>query len=528
KGADAGNVVVNHTGTITSHGDDSIGIFAQSVGGGGGNGALSISSPIWMAADAILKTAIGGIGDATGIFDGKSGTVTVNSTGDIFMFGANSTAEKTQSINGGGGNIEMFLDISKQAVELGDAGFELPVDTGDIAAKNTLIELGSKLASGFTAAVVEKTRIGDAFTFLRNSPAAILQSIGGGGGSAAQDVVVNSDATVDLEARLGAQNTNNSSGGAVAESRTGNVATQGDYSAGSSTQSIGGGGGYLRMSVTEVEDEFASGLGSKTATVTLGADPSFTNNGGDLTQTFVGDTSTAGDMSPALEVQSIGAGGGIAKIDGMDTVEVIMGAQDNSTGDGGNINFTNTGNLSTNGLLSHVAVIQSIGGGGGFVLTGLPRSQVTVTPSAANGGNGGNINFAQVGNVFVGGDRSFGIFAQSLGGGGGLVDDFFADAAGGAGSSGAITINFDSNLLATGTNNIGIFAQSRALFGSQGNINISLTDNKTIQVNDSGIGVKISGGANNLFVNNGGSVIAASTLNHPDGYAVVGEEGNET
>ncbi|HSH02195.1 MAG TPA: hypothetical protein VLL52_06700, partial [Anaerolineae bacterium] len=308
-------------------------------------------------------------------------------------------------------------------------------------------------------------------------------------------------------------------------------------SAASSTQSIGGGGGYLRMSVTEVEDEFATGQGSKTATVTLGSDPSFSNHAGAVTQTYVGTASTSGNMSSGLEVQSIGAGGGIAKISGTDTVEVIIGAQDNSTGDGGAINLTNTGALATNGLLSHAAVIQSIGGGGGFVLTGLDQSKVTVTPSAANGGSGGAINFAQVGDVTVGGDRSFGIFAQSLGGGGGLVDDFFADSAGGTGSSSTVNIAFNGNLTATGTNNIGIFAQSRSS-EAQGNITVDLSDNKTILVNDSGIGVKISGGADNSFTNHGGFVIAASEINPnaipgvmmiaPDGYTVVGEEGNET
>ena len=88
-GGDSGNVVVNHTGSITSNGDNWYGIFAQSVSGGGGSVGTSISSPIWTAADLAISALIGGRDGSAG----RTGTVTVNTTGDITMNGASSQAQ---------------------------------------------------------------------------------------------------------------------------------------------------------------------------------------------------------------------------------------------------------------------------------------------------------------------------------------------------------------------------------------------------------------------------------------------------
>ncbi|OKH17140.1 hypothetical protein NIES208_10680 [[Limnothrix rosea] IAM M-220] len=537
-GADGGDVTINHTGSIISNGDNSYGVFAQSVGGGGGNSAYSVSSPLWTALDAVIKTISGSGFEITSeevipteSSSGMSGEVTINRTGDIMMLGANSQATNNQGINGGGGNTNLFLDFS-------DFGDE-PISPTDDDALNAEIQVGSNDAENATANLMTVVQKGNMVTMAENSAGSRTQSIGGGGGNVNQDIVVDQSTDLNLTAVLGAINTNNSGGGSVEETREGDIFTQGDYSAGSSTQSIGGGGGYLRLGI--LQNDGGSGIadGDQLAKITLGSDPSFNNDGNTVLQTLAGSIRTGGDMSPGLEVQSIGAGGGIAKVSGADSVEAVMGAQDDSTGDGKDVTVVNTGNLETDGLLSHAAVVQSIGGGGGFVLTGLDKSLVTVTPSAANGGDGGNIDFEQIGNISVGGDRSFGLFVQSLGGGGGLVDDFYADSAGGLGASGKVDVVLDGDLTATGEENVGLYAQSRSAQSTQGDIDITLTDDKTIWVNDSGIGVKISGGAENSFTNEGGYVIAASegdpsmselgmiTMSTPDGYTVVGEEGNE-
>src|SRR5690606_39401180 len=77
-GADSGDVIVNHSGIIQVDGENSYGIFAQSVSGGGGTAGLSIAAPEVMAADYVTSTLIGGRDGAKG----TAGSVVVNSTGD--------------------------------------------------------------------------------------------------------------------------------------------------------------------------------------------------------------------------------------------------------------------------------------------------------------------------------------------------------------------------------------------------------------------------------------------------------------
>ena len=126
-GADSGNVTVTNTGSITVSGADSYGIYAQSVSGGGGDAGYSLSAPAGMAvADAIYSTLLGG--GSTG----QAGTVTINSTGDITVSGQDSMAQFAQSVNGGGGNVNVYLDYSHQEVNVDADGNALPGNGGII------------------------------------------------------------------------------------------------------------------------------------------------------------------------------------------------------------------------------------------------------------------------------------------------------------------------------------------------------------------------------------------------------------
>ena len=88
-GGDGLDVTVNNSGTLTTTSQFSAGIFAQAVGGGGGNGAF---------AGGIA--AIGGSGGE----GGTGHTVTVNNIGSITTGGSDSQGILAQSIGGGGGN----------------------------------------------------------------------------------------------------------------------------------------------------------------------------------------------------------------------------------------------------------------------------------------------------------------------------------------------------------------------------------------------------------------------------------------
>src|SRR5581483_7751153 len=116
----------------------------------------------------------------------------------------------------------------------------------------------------------------------------------------------------------------------------------------------GGGGGRAVVDVSTVpattNSSGAASSGS-TATVGLGADPSFGNHGGNLDLRLAGDTVTLGDYSPGLVLQSIGAGGGQAYLSGLKSATINIGAADGSTGDGGNIQLSRTGAIKTAGQL---------------------------------------------------------------------------------------------------------------------------------------------------------------------------------
>ncbi len=534
-GANGGDVLVNHSGSIISNGNNAYGIFAQSVGGAGGNAGFSISAPVWTATDYVFSSVLGAKEGTAG----KAGTVTVNTTGDIVMNGANSQAVLTQSVNGGGGNTETFLDFSEKAVQLGDGGIELPPNDGVAENVKAIIKgtlgLGGNLISDATGSVVEQTHIGSLYTSAEQSIASLTQSVGGGGGNSTTNVVVNDIADVDLTAVLGGVNTDNSAGGDVTSERDGDVATFGYVSGGGSTQSIGGGGGRLVMNVTTVETEDPETLGTKNATVVLGADPSFFNDGGDINLDLAGKIYTEGDYSSAQVVQTIGAGGGESYLLGFDTSIVTLGALDGSTGDGGAINLTNTGGVVvidetevvvsaiTEGRRSHGFVLQSIGGGGGLVTTDLDQADVTLKLSEANGGDGGAISFTNTGYIQTSGDGSFGILAQSLGGGGGVVDDWFLGSAGGTGSGGAIDLDLTGNIVTTGENSSAVFAQSDGGSGA-GDVSVKLDG---VIVGGSGsaertAAVRIDGGAANSL-----SVSEESFVFGLNNQAILGGDGNE-
>ena len=85
--------------------------------------------------------------------------------------------------------------------------------------------------------------------------------------------------------------------------------------------------------------------------------------------------------------------------------------------------------------------------------------------SGGAGGNGGDVTVVSAGNIITHGTGAYGIFAQSVGGGGGLAGDLgnglsFAGSVGGAGSAGDVHIIHTGNITTYGDDADGIFAQS--------------------------------------------------------------------
>ncbi|QKQ27263.1 autotransporter outer membrane beta-barrel domain-containing protein [Candidatus Reidiella endopervernicosa] len=529
-GADSGDITIDHTGSIVVDGDNGYGIFAQTVSGGGGSAGIAISRSLWTAADYVLPLLLGSKDGSNGV----AGSVTVNSSGTIAVTGDNSQAIFAQSVNGGGGDVELFLDLSQNAAEHGDDSVVLDPNDGFvdevIAFITTPITLGTEWVEDAIGSAIEASHVGDLISWGENASASITQSIGGGGGSGTIELGADGDAQANVTINLGSSNSSNSGGGNVSATRTGNVYTLGDLSDGINVQSIGGGGGQVSVvanlpattttaAPARAKRYKAQGAAPAAApvynTITLGGDGSVGDHGGVIDLTYSGDVVTAGIRSPAIVLQSIGAGGGDIRSTGVEDLEVVFGATGSSVGNGGAITLVNSGVIGTEGELSHGIVLQSIGGGGGLVLTDQDEADIVYRFNSDNSGNGGDITFTQTGEINVSGDRSIAVVAQSLGGGGGMVDRLYAGSAGGSGMAGAISLDLTGNVIASGSEGVAIFAQSEANDGN-GNIEITLAAESLLYAGEDGAGVWLSGGATNRVTNYGSMMtfdeLAASTL----------------
>jgi hypothetical protein len=391
---------------ISTNGNDAIGVLAQSIGGGGGNAGSSLAKSIAASPDPELPaiaftSSIGGSGGVTG----NGGSVYFQNSGNINTIGTNSHAIALQSIGGGGGN---GGDASAGASTVGipEVSIELAVGVG-----------GSSSASGDGGTVSVANLINSSIsTYGHNASGILVQSIGGGGGISG---------------------------------------------IGNSTQP-GGAGGEITI----------------TPSIGVGGNGGGGGAGGTVNITSVGGFTTYGTNSSAITAQSIGGGGGVGGnagvlgTSGSIDANIAVGGNGGSGGNAGSVTVTNSGNISTGASIvfpsnnniaiggdSHGIVAQSISGGGGmggssdptanlisspFAVVGTsidailtwkniykyfsassttpPMSYVATVGVGGTGGAGGTAGVVDVtnsGNIQTLGHRSFGILAQSIGGGGG-------------------------------------------------------------------------------------------------------------
>src|SRR5690606_33985869 len=100
-GGKAGSVKGSLSGNVATSGAEALGVVAQSVGGGGGNGGFNITAPI----NYSTQTSVSG-GFGLGGFGGGGGdaaNVNFARIGDTVTTGALSDAVTIQSVGGGGG-----------------------------------------------------------------------------------------------------------------------------------------------------------------------------------------------------------------------------------------------------------------------------------------------------------------------------------------------------------------------------------------------------------------------------------------
>ncbi|HEY0301988.1 MAG TPA: autotransporter domain-containing protein, partial [Rhizomicrobium sp.] len=293
-------------------------------------------------------------------------------------------------------------------------------------------------------------------------------------------------------------------GNFVIVNNSGAIETWGYGAVGIFGQSIGGGGGISGAGAEKTEKiplskglEVGGGFGSNGGSA---------GNGGTVWITNTGSIVTRNEVAYGLFAQSIGGGGGVGGIGssegGIIAADIGVGGNGGSSGNGGHILINQTGNITTLGNMSFGVFGQSVGGGGGVGGAGRGEytSKVTVAGRGGSGGNGGPVDMFVKGNIATQGGGAFGVFAQSVGGGGGVAGDVegtpitilgvtvynkpvsgliaVAGIGGVGGDGGAVTVNFEGNIVTTGFGADGIEAQS---IGGGGGIRGASVDGLTIK-----------------------------------------------
>jgi uncharacterized protein YhjY with autotransporter beta-barrel domain len=578
-GATAGRVSVTSTATnITTLGDHSYGILAQSIGGNGGDGGFSVAGG--MARSGSVSFSMGGSGGD----GGAGGEVTLSSTGDIFTFGTNSHALFAQSVGGNGGSggwsVAGGITTSSNSLDVsvslggsggngatasnvvvsstgstvatigdhssgilaqslggggGDGGFS--VAGGISTSKAVNFSLGGAGGDGARAGEVDVTNSSLISTMGTNSHGIFAQSVGGGGGDGGFSVaggITSSSNSFDVSVSLGGSGGAGSVGGKVSVTSVGpSISTVGGHSSAILAQSIGGGGGDGGFSV-------AGGIsGGRAVNFSLGGSGGAGSQGGEVDVTNSAAISTHGENSHGIFAQSVGGGGGdggfsvAGGIAASNSIQVSIGGSGGSGSSGGTVNVENTGAfITTLGERSSGILAQSIGGGGGdggfSVAGGLSRGtsiDVSIGGSGSGGGTGGNVSVFNTAQIFTGGELSYGILAQSVGGGGG--DGGFSvggtltkqgtgltfsmgGSGGDGGAAGTVGVDNDGMIMTTNTGSHGILAQSIGGSGGAGGFSGSLSggfgDGSHLSASVGGWGGNASDG-NTVGVTNSGTIV---------------------
>ena len=415
-GNEGKNVNVTNTGTISTQGEFSNGILAQSVGGGGGNGGFAASAAFSMAGGNANFNfgGAGGMGSSAGV-------VTVDQGGNISTAGNFSNGILAQSVGGGGGNGGFA----------GSLGFSL---NGASLATN----LGGTGGDGSDGGVVEIKRYDGEIRTTGNFSSGILaQSVGGGGGTGGFSVAANG--TLQAPAATSEIGGDGGNGGesdtVTVHNITGTIITTGEQSHGIVAQSIAGGGGTGGFSIG-----LGFSLNSDTVTNSVGGKGGLGGVAGDVIVTNASTIDTGGEdrmgvASHGILAQSIGGGGGTGGFSGTGSFSLkgssrafSTGGSGNAAGDGSSVTVTSNGHITTRADSSVGIFAQSVGGGGGaggfaVALGGSVKGDAANSTVGGNGGaagNGGNVTVNVNANVDTFGNLSHGVLAQSVGGGGGF------------------------------------------------------------------------------------------------------------
>ncbi|MEM1129254.1 MAG: autotransporter outer membrane beta-barrel domain-containing protein [Pseudomonadota bacterium] len=543
RGGESNTVELTNIGTVDTAGVGAFALFAQSIGGGGGHGGggvgqanIAKSQQLSESEDASggdeepkdldITVTVGGSGGS-----GNNGdAVTISNRAFLSTKGVDAAAIVAQSLGGGGG-VGGYADASSE-VKTSDADDDEDPG-GEVRNLALAMGVGGRGGSGGWGGTVTVHNIGTGAgpgnidTTGALADGILAQSVGagggiGGGGSATSKI--SEDAAADDEPTnidysfaisVGGDTGSGGDGGHVKVTHdNATISTKGVAAFGVLAQSVGGGGGKGR-GVGAVDGLLGGPIllravaGSDYETNDDDDRIPVTGDGGDVDITLSDNVkiTTSGKHAIGILAQSIGAGGGTLyalKTDHVgapsadptseeaDEFEVdirVGGGSGGASGNGGTVKVELDfgSSVSTSGRNGHGVVVQSIGGGGGLTVggqatgTAFAESFDSVSDGKNKVGNGGKVtvDVSDRALISTSGDGAVGIWAQSIGSGGGIGGDTATtlDLAAeqftlsrhslrrrvsGEGNGGEIDIILEqaSTVMTTGENAPAIFAQS--------------------------------------------------------------------
>ncbi len=494
----------HNDGSVLTHGDGAMGIHVQSIGGGGGAaGAASASADaLSLYRTVAFGQTIGGTNSKGG---GKGGSALALNNGLIETRGVGATGVLLQSIGGGGGNGGAVIASASSGLSF-DKTLDSLVQKLPLADSVTIVNaIGGNGGNGGDGGVVNAVLSSSSVVRTRGAQAdgLLAQSIGGGGGTGGGGTAA-SGGTTSITLSMGGKGGAGGSGGAIDISNQGIIETYGNASHGVFAQSIGGGGGNggslaapddAPDTVGEVWAVLKKAVGSD-AYKKWAADKKNTETKEAL-EAFVKDiqnTDTYKSLAEAFkksdfykEMQSSGkkvtdyldkqSKGSVKRPDV--SLTASLGGDGGQGNKGGSIKLSQGGSILTTGNLSHGILAQSIGGGGGqggvAYASGTNKTNLsgTLGGKGGSGNAGGYVEVTNSGPIDTYGDASYGVFAQSVGGGGGvgvgalssdnknLVLNFTAGGNGGTGAyGGRVKVINSSKIQTRGDEAHAIVAQS--------------------------------------------------------------------
>lgn len=506
KGGNGNAVEVENSGKILTTGNQSVGIDARSIGGGGGIAGDATSSASIMSAyfNVGIPVSIGGSGGG----GGKGGDVTITNSGSIETQGNFSEAINVLSIGGGGGKGGTAESASGVGFSVEWLEDRLAHDVADKVidqlASNVLpladsvttnVNIGGSGGSGGAGGVVTVTNKGSILTQGLNSSAIYALSVGGGGGYGGGYAGGGKAGTVAINVSVGGSGGDGGKGGNVTiiNEAKATIVTQEEGSHGIFVQSVGGGGGYggsfTGQQAKSTDYSNVSGWISaagklagevqrinKTYKAVKGQDKPADNDPDrkalDEARPEKGESKTSKRLGYIKSVMTIGKELAnknrdwrenivmavmVAEIEALKTalkkelkatkdklasnalgnrkpidylpsvgINVAVGGSAGDGGAGGVVTITNNGKISTKGGMSYGVFAQSVGGGGGTAGGAYVNGNnymnvnVTVGGTGGKGGIGGAATVTNKGTIETQGYGSYGLFAQSIGGGGGV------------------------------------------------------------------------------------------------------------